>query len=223
MDQKTRLNYTWCIFFYIKNTDNISYQGIKVFDTVPNTHSMTILSKIMPKLPDRTVIFLSALYFWAYAMFYFTKIISVSLGFVLRNTPDAFIIHGGAKITNDKDKTKPNPDTPKINIIQAFADNIPITNKLKNLIHRKWDKEVGEDANGNNIGGLNVRDILTFVKSPMIWVSYLFEFDKKLSDMSDDEIGKAIKTMLIDFGDKALYRESNLAQKEPILFGEIPF
>jgi hypothetical protein len=192
---------------------------------------MGILSKVMPKLPDRTVIFLSALYFWAYMMYYFTKIINVSIGFILRHTPDAFVIYkaGGTKIANEKvevvnDISNKLKKPSKINIIQAISDNIPITNKLKNLVQRKWNKEIGEeDDDGECIGGLNVNDILSFVKSPIMWVSYLFEFDKKLSDMSDAEIGNAIKTVLIDFGDKALYRDSALDKKEPISFGEIPF
>jgi hypothetical protein len=191
---------------------------------------MGILSKALPKLPDRTVIFLSALYFWAYMMFYFTKVINVSLGFVLRHTPDAFIIHksGGtpAKIEVIDTKTK-NPTeskkVSKINIIQAIADNIPITNKLKNLIQRKWDNELEEDENGDFIGGINAEDILSFVKSPIVWISYLFEFDKKIADMSDAEIGNAIKTILVDFGDKAIYRNSDLSQRESMKFGKISF
>jgi hypothetical protein len=171
---------------------------------------MGILSKFtVPKLPDRTVIFLSALYFWAYMMFYFTKVINVSLGFVLRHTPDAFVIHNEGTAS-----TKDVPLVKRINIIQAMADNIPITNKIKNIVQTLDDEF---------ITGVKVRDVLSFVKSPMIWISYLFEFDKKLSEMTDDEIGKAIKTILVDFGDKAIYRDSDLDIKENILFGEIPF
>jgi hypothetical protein len=191
---------------------------------------MGILSMKLPKLPDRTVVFLSALYFWAYMMFYFTKIVNVSIGFILRHTPDAFIIYksGGtatarACVVDIKTKkTNTSKKKSKINIIQAIADNIPITNKLKNLVQRTWDDEIGEDENGDYIGGIKVDDILSFVKSPIVWISYLFEFDKKLSDMSDAEIGNAIKTILVDFGDKSIYRNSDLSQKEPLLFGEIP-
>jgi hypothetical protein len=189
---------------------------------------MSILSKIsLPKLPDRTVIFLSALYFWTYMMFYFTKIISVSLGFILRHTPDLFVIYKSDRTPITESQTESQTESKKIpraiNIIQAFADNIPITNKLKNVLQRKWDNEIGEDSDGKYIGGIKVEDILSFVKSPIIWISYLFEFDKKLEDMSDAEIGNAIKTLLVDFGDKVIYRNSDLEQKEPILFGEIPF
>jgi hypothetical protein len=179
---------------------------------------MGILSKFtVPKLPDRTVIFLSALYFWAYMMFYFTKVINISLGFALRHTPDAFVIH-----KRESTLIEAVPLVKRINIIQAMAGNIPITNKIKNVIQSHWNKEIGEDDDGVCIGGIKVCDVLSFVKSPMIWISYLFEFDKKLSEMSDDEIGKAIKTILVDFGDKAIYRDSDLCQKEDMLFGEIP-
>jgi hypothetical protein len=204
---------------------------------------MGILSKIpVPKLPDRTVIFLSALYFWTYIMCYMAKFVHVSLSFILRHTPDAFIIHkSGGTLTTSLveviDETTEQPlgvdgNEPKrvskkmltrVNIIQAMADCIPITNKIKNVIHSNWDNEIGADSDGKHPGGINVRDILSFVKSPVVWISYLFEVDKKLSDMSDAEIGKAIKTVLIDFGDKALYRDSEMKKKEPMLFGEIPF
>jgi hypothetical protein len=171
---------------------------------------MGILSKFtVPKLPDRTVIFLSALYFWAYMMFYFTKVINVSLGFVLRHTPDAFVIHKGGSTLVESD-----PVVKRINIIQAMAGNIPITNKIKNVVQSLDDEFMA---------GIKVSNVLSFVKSPMIWISYLFEFDKKLSEMTDDEIGKAIKTILVDFGDKAIYRDSDLDIKEHMLFGEIPF
>jgi hypothetical protein len=204
---------------------------------------MSILSKIsVPKLPDRTVIFLSALYFWTYIMCYMAKFVHVSLSFVLRHTPDAFIIHNSsstptATIVDVIDETPKQPleigenvqsriskKIPKrVNIIQAMADSIPITNKIKNVIQRNWDNKIGEDSDGEHPGGIKVSDILSFVKSPVVWISYLFEVDKKLSDMSDAEIGKAIKTILIDFSDKALYRDPEMKKKEPLLFGKIPF
>ena len=41
--------------------------------------------------------------------------------------------------------------------------------------------------------------------------------------MSNEDIGKTVKYMLINMSDKTIYRESTLDTDEKILFGEIPF
>lgn len=177
---------------------------IKYFDRVKKIKNYCITD-----LPDRTKIFLSALWVWVYIGYYFNKIIVCVLGLVLTYTPDACIIFH-PKIKNE--------NIPKI--LDARLGSEHITNKLKMLINLKWDSEI-PDA-----GGLNVKDLVSnypALATTVIWVSYLFEADKHLQQMSDEEIGKSIRCMLINITDKAIYRDSSLETEEEILFGEIPF
>jgi hypothetical protein len=41
--------------------------------------------------------------------------------------------------------------------------------------------------------------------------------------MSNEDIGKTVKYMLINISDKTIYRDATLDTDEKILFGEIPF
>ena len=62
-------------------------------------------------MPDRARIFMSALWFWTYVMFYVTKCINVALRIFITYTPDSMIIfrHG------TKSPNKINP--PKITLV----------------------------------------------------------------------------------------------------------
>jgi hypothetical protein len=163
------------------------------------------------RLPDKTRIFISALWFWVYVAFYLNKLIGCMLGVVLHYTPDSCIIFHPKLL-------KENKDTPKI--IEARLGTKPITNKLSMLINNKWDKEICEN------GGLNLKEILCSYPSlstSVIWIAYLFDLDKKVKELDEEEIGKRIKYMLINISDKAIYRTSNLEESEDMLFGEVPF
>jgi hypothetical protein len=162
-------------------------------------------------LPDKTRIFISALWFWVYVAFYLNKLIGCMLGVVLHYTPDSCIIFHPKLL-------KENKDAPKI--VEARLGTEPITNKLSMLINNKWDKEICEN------GGLNLKEILCSYPSlstSVIWISYLFDLDKIVKDLDEEEIGKRIKYMLINISDKAIYRAPNLEESEDILFGEVPF
>jgi hypothetical protein len=169
----------------------------------------------LTNLPDRTKIFLSALWFWVYITFYLNKLIGCMLGFILTYTPDSCIIDY-SKIL--KEKNNPNTNIPEI--IDAKLGNESITNKLKMLVQSQWDNEISD------LGGINVKDIVSkypALSTSVIWVSYVFQLEKKLQTMSDEEIGKAVKYMLISITDKAIYKESTLENEEELIFGEIPF
>jgi hypothetical protein len=172
------------------------------------------------KLPDRTKIFLSALWLWTYVLYYFTKIINIILRLIVTYTPDSCIIFNNKLI-------KPNEHAPIIidaKIHDKSADNMEnITNKFSILINNIWDEDIGDK------GGIRIKDIVnkfTNTTSPLMWVSYLFEMDKKLENMTDEEISESIKHMLVNISDKIIERDpesKESEESEEISFGEIPF
>ena len=179
----------------------------------------TRVSGVMVALPDRTKIFLSALWFWAYIMFYCTKLFNRILGLILTHTPDTMLIYKPLKISTGGGEPRPK-------IIEARNGNSNITNKIKAIVDMKWDSDINNDGTQKIFGGLNIKDITNIYPSMstgIIWISYLFEIEKKIADMNDEELGKNIKQILVDFGDKSLYRSSDLKKKEETIFGEIPF
>lgn len=186
------------------------------------------------QLPDRTRIFLSALWFWAYIMFYFTKILNLGLGFCLVHTPDSLIIFNPFNIK----KTTAGPPPNKPTIIDARmktkeSKHENITNKLRAIINSTWDCDVGNDncpfdgsENTELFGGVCLGDIISIyptLSTAVVWITYLFETDKKLNTMSDEDLGRKIKYMLINFSDKTIYRTSELQKSEKIICGDIPF
>lgn len=171
----------------------------------------------MKDLPDRTKIFLSALWFWAFIMYYFTKIVNCMLGFVITYTPDSCIIYHPKMIYNKNKSHNKNSKKPKI--LDAKLGEESITNKIKMLVDLNWDDTI-------ECGGVNTKKLMDkypSISTSILWIAYLFEMDEKIENMSDGEIGKSIKHMLINISDKAIYRESSLEEREDILFGEIPF
>jgi hypothetical protein len=195
------------------------------------------------RIPDRTKIFLSAMWFWMYVMFYFTKVFNLVLGFCLVHTPDSLIIFNpfNIKYTNFSGKNtkenaaetinKPTVVDARMKTKDELHENI--TNKLRAVISSNWDTDVGNDNcpfddsdNKDLFGGVNVGDIVSVyptLSTAIVWITYLFETDKKLNALSDEELGKKIKYMLINFGDKSIHRTSDLQKVEKIVSGEIPF
>lgn len=180
------------------------------------------------QLPDRTKIFISSLWMWACLMYYFTKVINVFLCFVITYTPDSLIIFNPFAIKNANNMPI---------IIDAYIktkDNTEqITNKIKTLINMKWDTDIGnencplDDGIFKDLfGGLNVNEIVKVypkLSTSVIWIAYLFEVDKSFSNLSDEELGKKIKYLLVNFSDKLIYRNSDLKTSEDLMFGDIPF
>ena len=201
--------------------------SVNLNDTiVPNPHMvrekftkrLCIIKNFSIKdLPDRTKIFLSALMFWVYVMYYFNKVVGCILGFVLKHTPDSCIIYHPTVV---KAITKKEPDVSKPDILDARMGAEIITNKLNMLIKTHWDTEI------NDLGGVNVKDLVSkfpALSTSVIWIAYLFDLDKKLQSMSNEDIGNTVRYMLINLSDKTIYRDSTLDTDEEILFGEIPF
>jgi hypothetical protein len=204
-------------------------------------------------LPDRTKVFLSSMWLWAYIMFYFTKCINKLLGLILVYTPDSLIIFNPYLYLSGMNNTNKSIDCNKPIIIDAYLKNNNdknnndktntgknnngkpecIINKIRALINAKWDIDIGNDncsfddsAVKELFGGLNVREIVKIyplLSTSIIWITYLFETDKILHSLSDDELGKKIKFLLINFSDNILYRNSNLENPEKIIVGDIPF
>ena len=205
--------------------NNFIYEKFESIYTKTKNRLSEIKKYSLDKLPDRTKIFLSALWFWVYLTFIFNKFIGCVLGFVLTYTPDSCInpslsssLSFSLPSSNSNILNKKEDEVPQI--INAKLGTETITNKFKMLMKSQWDNEISD------LGGINVSDIVSkypALSSSVIWISYLFKVDKKLQTMSDEEIGKAVKYMLINITDKVIYRESSLEDEEEILFGEIPF
>ena len=195
------------------------------------------------KLPDRTRIFFSALWFWTSILYYYTKILHLFLGFCLTHTPDSLIIFNPYfMLCNIKEAARPseNPRPVIIGAQMKIDDKYEnITNKLKSIINAKWDEDIGndncpfDDSEYNELfGGLNLRelvDIYPSLSTAIVWIAYLFETNKKLSAISDEELGKKIKYMLINFSEKSICRgtaeKSEPCENNPekIIAGNISF
>jgi hypothetical protein len=172
---------------------------------------LTSIKNFGSKIPDRTKIFLSAMVFWAYILYYITKVLNAFLLIFITYTPDSFLIFRPTRRTDNK--------IPEI-LDAKINNNVDISNKLNMLLNWKWDMDIGDS------GGIRIKDMVEKYKSistPIVWISYLFEIDKKLKNMNDADIGKSIKYMLVNINEKVLYRDTNLKNPEDIIFGEIPF
>lgn len=174
------------------------------------SHCINIKKYCLTNVPDRTKIFLSALWFWIYITYCLNMMFCFILRLILSNTPDSFIAFQSTII-------KKQDIIPEI--IEAKIDKEVITNKIKLLVKLCWDKEISD------IGGVNVKDLLKYLPSlskSTVWISYVYDIEKKIQTMTDEEIGKTIKHMLIDITDNTIYRNSDKAEEE-IIFGQIPF
>ena len=181
-----------------------------MFLTVSNKIN-NIKNIVIQKMPDKAIIFVSALWFWVYIVYICNQMFGRLLSYVLHITPDNCIIFHPKLLQENKDAPK---------VIEARLGTEPITNKINMLISKKWDGDVSDS------GGVNIKDLITYypkLSTTVIWISYLFDLDKKIENLDEEEIGKKIKYMLINISDKAIYREPTLDKSEEILFGEIPF
>lgn len=170
--------------------------------------------RVLSSLPDKTKIFISALWYWTFVMFYITKVFNKMLGLVLTYTPDSFLYNPLREFLPRKNE--------KPVVLEARSDSAVITNKIKTLIKLKWDEDIENDDTGT-IGGLNSKDIYPMLSTAVVWISYVLDTENAVSKMNDEELGKCIKHLLIDCSNNALYRTPDLKKAENILFGQIPF
>jgi hypothetical protein len=206
------------------------------------------ISDLQMTMPDRARIFMSALWFWTYVMFYVTKCINIMLRLFITYTPDSLIIfkHSNSKVsvsnnstlnvlsTKKSDITNKHPTILKAHIHKTTTDekmvyrktiNENITNKITAILQMKWDPDISNE-NDELFGGLNMCDILDIypiASNAVIWIAYLLELDNKILNTSDEKIGKYVKIMLIDLKNNAIFRTSNLQHEIKTVCGEIPF
>jgi hypothetical protein len=138
---------------------------------------------------------------------------------MLTYTPDALIYNPLSELTSDK-KLKQGEQKPVI--IDARSDRAALTNKIKALVNLKWDRDI-ENEDSGHIGGLNDKDIYPMLSTAIVWITYILDTEEAVEKMSDVELGKCIKHLLIDCGDNALYRTPDLKKAEKMMFGQIPF
>ena len=160
------------------------------------------------------------------------KVFNVCLGAVLTYTPDMFLYNPFDDISKAlKSKKKARKKTQKKVlkqgeakpvIIEARSDHSMLSNKIKALIKLKWDKDIENDNTGD-IGGLNSKDIYPMLSTAIVWITYILDTEEAVKKMSDEELGKCIKHLLIDCSDNALYRTLDLKNAEKMMFGQIPF
>lgn len=181
-------------------------------------------------LPDRTRIFLSAIWFWAYILYYFTKIINIFLNCIVTYTPDSFIIF---KTKTNKDKNTPiivdakkckkkhGDEIQKIHTNKKTIQDLEdVTNKISAIFDWVWDKTIEDN------GGVHIKDVISkysTLSSSYLWISYIFDIDKAIENLDNSEIKQKINHMLIDFSDRVIYRNNDIKNPEDIIFGEVPF
>ena len=124
-------------------------------------------------------------------------------------------------------------------IIEAknVSNKEKITNKIKLLIKLIWDVDINNlydinmtrtDSRQNKglVGGLNIKDIITYypkISNAIVYISYIFDTDvSSMADVQIDNLDKKIKSILINFKDKTIYRNGNDVL-EKILIGDIIF
>ena len=174
------------------------------------TRCINIKNYCFTNIPNRTKIFLSALWFWMYITYCLNIMFCFVLKLILSNTPDSCIAFQSTIM-------KKAESTPEI--IEAKLGTETITNKIKLLVNLYWDDEISD------VGGVNIKDLLTCLPTlskSVVWISYICDFKNKIQTMTDEEIGKQVKHMLINITDKIIYRNSD-EEEEEILFGAIPF
>jgi hypothetical protein len=188
------------------------------------------------QLPNQTKILMSAMLWWVYIQYYITKIFNKFISLFLTYIPDSLVIFNPFNHVPDKTihGVINKPTILDVRIKTQYGNHEDITNKMRSVIESNWDTDVGndncpfDDTDDNELfGGVNVQDIVKvypILSTAVVWIAYLFESDKKLINMSDEDIGKKIKYMLINFIEKSISRSSDLIKNTDIIvIGDIPF
>ena len=100
----------------------------------------------------------------------------------------------------------------QIKILKARTNEQIITNKIKLFMNLNWDDEFCDDD-----GGVRLKKMAHWLKTPVIWVAYLVD------SHASPETNEKIRTMLIDFGKNAIFKDSKLKKTVEILFDEVNF
>jgi hypothetical protein len=189
-------------------------------------NKLVALMEMLPDVPDRTKMFLMALYIWTLLVYYFTKLINLILEMIISYVPNNLILYKFNYIGQKKGNN--------VNVIQArdkFGNFI--TNKLNLYMNLKWDKELNTQSNG----GVDLDNFSKYIGSSVIWIAYLLECDQcneykdaieslNKQDFNLYKMENLIKIMILDFSNKLIYKfgkNDDVFQTENIVFGEINF
>jgi hypothetical protein len=148
-------------------------------------------------IPDRTRIFLAALYIWTWILFKLSLIVNVLLGLFLSCFPNDLI-------PNIKSKTP-------VKIIEANDDdgNI-ITNKLKLYMNMYWDKTMCDDK-----GGVNLDRFASYLNTTMIWVNYLLDCEKEKEEENNNISGVSSDSDEYGYYNKLYNRKKKVYESTP--------
>lgn len=166
-------------------------------------------------LPDKTRLFLAALWVWTYILFWFNRLLQAVLKIILVWLPNQLTPTISYK-------------TPPIRVLEA-RDGFGrvITNKLKLFINNNWDNSIAER------GGVDLDMFCKYIGSSVIWVVYMFDYeiDNKYDEyitaiqnkkFTSRDMHGFIKTAIIDISNKIIKKFDNINEyrAEEIIFGE---
>ncbi len=174
------------------------------------------------KIPDRTMVFLAAFWFWTWVLFQFNRLTQVILHSILAWAPDKYIpsIPEGMK------------KSPVKLLRAADKEGRSITNKLNLFLNLKWDHET-ENAEGELSGGVDIREFAKCIGTTVVWAAYLLEYEldpaynefiatTRSRDFTSIDFRKLFKAVFIDVSNKIIYR-FGAEDTEPLMFGETTF
>ncbi len=169
----------------------------------------------MQYLPDKTKIFLAALWLWTWVLLQFNRLCGMILKCILISMPDNYV-------------PVPRVSVP-VKVIKArdASGNI-ITNKMQLFLNMKWDQDLFDGK-----GGIDIDQFAKYVGTSFIWVAYILEYElgtsynkfislMKVGHINSKIFEELIRGVAIDVKNKLLYKLSNL-EPESILFGEVNF
>lgn len=170
------------------------------------------------RIPDRTRMFLGALWVWSWVLLQMTIFANFMLRLVIQWLPNYLMPHI-------------NPTSPVKVIEAADEKGNRITDKLNLFLNLKWDAEMFE-----NKGGADLDKFLEYLGTSIIWIAYLMEYDKNPSyadvlntikdngRISTDDLAKLARIAVIDTKDKIISKiNKDEHSDEDILFGEVNF
>jgi len=161
------------------------------------------------KLPYRTQIFLAGIQFTSQIVFYWIKLIQYFLGLIIKFIPNNWVNDFGPKKFDKKRKN--------VQILNVRDQNgNDITKKFNLFVNWLWDDDVCEET-----GGLNIKKIISLFQTPVMYIIYLLELDKKINTNHIDDLLECLNVLKIDFTDNQVKYNNNDAKD--IMFNQMSF
>lgn len=198
---------------------------------------LTIFNKCKKsEMPDKTKMFLTALYFWGVILYYISTLFNFMLRIIITHIPDYLTVIPRPLKWMPFNKLGIFKNTPVVKpvildakIHDSSHNIMPFTNKLKLLIATLWDEDIGDELLGSDVpdGGLNLKDlskVMPDIKNMCIIAKYIFE--KNVDKIPDQELREHVKFIFIDFADNLIYRDESRINKtsaDKIDYGDIGF